>query len=166
MDVQAAIRDQYHAALAMLRQEIERCPDDLWLAGEHPRAFWRIVYHALFFTHFYLQPSLETFRDWEKHRPESQCLENVPWPPFGVPQVVEAYSKEEMLEYWDVCDAAIDDGVNRLDLDAPECGFPWYQMRKLNHQLMNIRHTQQHVGQLAELLYAAGVELDWIGSGP
>ena len=30
---------------------------------------------------------------------------------------------------------------------------------------MNIRHIQQHVGQLTELSYQAGVDLDWIGQG-
>lgn len=35
-------------------------------------------------------------------------------------------------------------------------------MSKLSHELMNLRHTQGHVGQLSELLMARGIDTDWI----
>jgi len=35
MDVRAALKSQYHAALATLKQAIDRCPDDLWTAQGH-----------------------------------------------------------------------------------------------------------------------------------
>lgn len=166
MDTRAALKSQYHGALAMLRQAIERCPDDLWAAGEHPRTFWRIAYHALFSTHFYLQPDMDAFRPWEGHREDANFLNNVPWPPHGLPKVVPAYTREDLLAYWQLCDAMIDGDIDRLDLDAQECGFPWYRMPKLDHQMMNIRHIQQHVGQLAERLVAAGADPDWMGTAP
>jgi len=166
MDIQATLKNQYHAALAMLRQTIERCPDDLWTAGDHPRTYWRIAYHALFFTHLYLQPNEETFRPWEGHREDCQFLEALPWPPHDQPKIADPYTKQEMLDYWRFCDAMIDEAVDRLDLDAPDCGFGWYDMPKLDHQLMNIRHVQQHAGQLAERVYPAGVDLDWVGRVP
>ena len=34
-------------------------------------------------------------------------------------------------------------------------------MSKLSHELMNLRHTQGHVGQLSELLMARGIDTDW-----
>ncbi|MBI3946259.1 MAG: DinB family protein [Armatimonadetes bacterium] len=166
METRAALKSQYHAALAMLRQAIERCPDDLWTAGEHPRAFWRIAYHALFYTHLYLQPNHDAFRPWEEHRDDCQFLDAVPWPPHAQPPEVAPYAREQLLAYWRFCDEMIDAGVDRVDLDAPESGFPWYRMPKLDHQMVNIRHIQQHVGQLAERLIPAGADPDWIGSGP
>ena len=33
--VRAALKTQYHAALAMLRQAIELCPDAIWRSDEH-----------------------------------------------------------------------------------------------------------------------------------
>jgi len=36
-------------------------------------------------------------------------------------------------------------------------------MPKLEHQLMNIRHLQQHTGQLAELLNQVEVDTAWFG---
>lgn len=143
----------------MLRETIELCPDDLWTAGEALRPFWRIGYHALFYTHFYLQPDEAAFQPWDKHRPECHVLE---WGPDEVPKTFAAYTRSEMLEYWQLCDGAIDAGVDRLDLNAPECGFPWYSMPKLEHQLLNLRHLQQHVGQLAERLNLAKIETEWI----
>jgi hypothetical protein len=163
VNVQASLKSQYHGALAMLRKAIEQCPDDLWLAGEHPRTTWRIAYHALYFTHFYLQPDVEAFRPWEGERPETPCLENTPWPPHGVPMVVEPYTRQELMAYWCLVDGMIDEGIDRLDLNAAECGFPWYRMGKLEHQIMNIRHTQQHVGQLSQILASAGADPEWEG---
>lgn len=160
MDVRQALKGQYHAALAMLKQCIERCPDDLWTAGDRPRSFWRTAYHALFFTHLYLQPSEADFVPWELHRDGYQDIWPDEWPDDKRPV---PYSKDELLQYWSQCDGMVDPVVDKLDLDSPTTGFHWYDMPKLDHQIMNIRHIQGHVGQLSELLMAAGVDTDWVG---
>ncbi len=164
MDVRSALKGQYCAALGMLRQTIERCPEPVWLSGEHPRTYWRIAYHALFYTHLYLQPDLESFVPWSGHRADSNHIEALPWPPHAEPPACEPYARGDVLAYLDELTGMIGHGVDALDLDAPSCGFHWYHMPKLDHQMMNIRHIQQHAGQLAERLYAVGVELDWIGT--
>lgn len=154
MDVRGALKSQYHSSLAMLRQAIERCPDDVWLSGTHPRLYWRVAFHALFFAHFYLQPDCDSFEPWDGTRRDAMDIE-------GGPPVVEPCTRAEMLEYWAEVDAQIDPGVDRLDLDAPTCGFPWYQLPKLDHQVLNIRHIQEHCGQLACWLQPHGVDIDW-----
>jgi len=164
MDLRAVLKSQYHAALITLKQTIDRCPDDLWLGGDHENPVWRIAYHALFFTHLYLQPDEKAFRPWEHARPEYQVFGATPWPPHQAPKIGEPYSKAQILEYWGVCDAMIDEGVDRLDLDAPECGFPWYEMGKLEHQLVNIRHIQHHAAQIADrVCLRTRHAVDWIG---
>ncbi len=163
MDVRSALKGQYHAALAMLRRVVERCPEPIWLSGEHPRLVWRIAYHALFCTHLYLQTDSESFVPWSEHRTDSNNIEELPWPPHDMPAKCEPYTREQVLTYLAELTAMIGPGVDALDLDAATCGFHWYDMPKLDHQMMSIRHLQQHAGQLSELLYAAGVELDWIG---
>jgi hypothetical protein len=163
MDVRGALKREYHGSLAMLRQAIERCPEEVWVSGDHPRGYWRIAYHALFFAHFYLQPNVDAFTRWEGHKPDTQSLSDGPWLPNGTPEVVEPYTQQQLLDYLALCDGMIDAGVDRLDLEAQESGFPWYKMPKLDHQIVNIRHIQQHVGQMAELLLAKGVEVDWVG---
>ena len=54
MAVRDALKSQYHAALSMLRQTIERCPEDLWLDETPENAFWHVAYHALFYGHLFL----------------------------------------------------------------------------------------------------------------
>lgn len=52
-----------------------------------------------------------------------------------------------------------------MDLGAEESGFPWHPMSKLEHQLVNLRHLQHHVGQLNDRLRAGvGEGVDWVGS--
>ena len=47
-------------------------------------------------------------------------------------------------------------------------GFWWYgKMPKLDHQVMNIRHTQHHAAQLGDRLkLATGTEVGWVGGNP
>ena len=66
------LKSQYHAALAMLLETIERSPDDVWYNDEQKNSFWQIAYHALFFTHVYLQPKEAAFRPWEHHQRDVQ----------------------------------------------------------------------------------------------
>jgi hypothetical protein len=142
----------------MLRQAVERCPDDLWLAGEHPRNFWRIAYHACFYTHLYLAQNEAAFTRWEKHRDCAGLWSDGVWD--EAPQ--QPFSQAETIEYIDLLMRNLDSALDALDLDHPETGFDWYpNMSKLSHQIMNIRHLQGHVGQLSELLMARGVEIDW-----
>lgn len=144
----------------MLRQCIEKCPDDLWQAGEHPRTFWRIAYHAAFYTHFYLSPTMDDFRPWERHQGQAKIL----WDDdeTGLPPREVTYSQSELVGYIDALSARIDELVAANDLSSSESGFDWYPIPKLDHQLVSVRHLGTHVGQLQELLYARGIDLDWV----
>src|SRR5262245_64658755 len=66
------LKSQYHASLAMLRQTIEKCPDDLWYSKDQINAFWQTAYHTLFFTHLYLQPNDAAFKPWKHHQANVQ----------------------------------------------------------------------------------------------
>jgi hypothetical protein len=144
----------------MLRIAIERCPQDMWADRDHPRAFWRIAYHTLFYTHIYLGKSDAEFVPWKKHQGPNPSLAMEPWEPGAGPS---PYTKEEILSYCQQCDDMVDRSIDTMDLDAENCGIPWYDMPKLDHQLVNIRHIQQHAGQLSELLMAAGIDTEWVG---
>ena len=62
--LRAALKSQFHAALAMLKQAIEQCPDDLWVSRDPTNPFWRLTYHTLYFVHLYIQPQAKSFRPW------------------------------------------------------------------------------------------------------
>ena len=70
-----AIQSQYLAALEMLRQAIVQCPAPLWADAAYKNPFWHIAYHALFYTHLYLQPSGADFVPWAKHREQYERLD-------------------------------------------------------------------------------------------
>jgi hypothetical protein len=166
MDVRGALKEQYHAALAMLADCIARCPDDLWIAGTHPRAFWRIAFHAAYFTHLYLGQDQDAFRPWPA---SPECYHSL-WKirgdvePYELPETIDVLSHDNALSYIAFVDSLIGPTLDHLDLDAAETGFPWYKgMSKLSHELMSLRHLQGHVGQLSELLMARWIDTKWIG---
>jgi hypothetical protein len=169
--LRAALKSQYHAGLRMLRLAIEACPDDLWAKDAHRNAFWLVAYHVLFYTHFYLEPHADDFRPWERHRPEVQYMSRAA--PGGAGEEgagragderFEPYSKRDLLEYWEACDARVDAAVDALDLTSPESGFYWYAMSKVEHQMLNLRHLGHHAGQLYDRVRSAtGRGVDWVG---
>jgi hypothetical protein len=165
MNIQSALKSQYHAALKTLRHAIEKCPDAYWNdTADLPVPFWRVAYHTLFFAHFYLQQDQHSFKPWALHREEANYLDKAPGDTPRPPKPCEPYRREDLLEYWSICDEAIDRGVDALDLSAPQCGFPWYKMPTLEHQIVNIRHIQNHAAALAtRLRRAAGISVPWVG---
>jgi len=162
-----ALIEQYHAGLAMLAQSVENCPQELWTSGTHPRTFWRIAFHAAYFTHLYLGQSVDSYQPWPARPEDFAELWQEPWSvePYELPEDFEPYKKNQILDYIAYIDSLIDSTVEALDLDVQGTGIPWYKnMSKLSHQLLNLRHLQGHVGQLSELLMASGDDLnpDWI----
>src|SRR4030042_1878081 len=107
MDMRKVIKSQYHASLDMMRQAIVKCPDALWVSTEPKNHYWRIAFHALFYTHLYLQTTEGDFVRWSKHRDEGQFLGALPWPPHAEPKISRPYDKEELLEYVDFCYAEV-----------------------------------------------------------
>lgn len=157
MDIRAALAGQYHAAYRMLRECVEKCPDDMWLGGTFPRTYWRIAYHAVFYGHLYLGQGEATFVPWAKQRQHAEEL----WLEDAVE--VEVLSRQEVMEYIDHVRSLVDPTLATLDLDTSDSGFPWYpRITKLEHEILSIRHIQGHVGQLSELLMAQGIETSWI----
>ena len=60
----------------------------------------------------------------------------------------------------------MEEQVDSLDLEA-ESGFYWLPFDKLELQIYNIRHIQQHTGELCERLGARGdIEVGWVGTKP
>lgn len=160
MKTKEIIKSQYYASLAMLRQAIEECPDSLWQSGGYKNQFWHVVFHVLFFTHFYLGRSEDAFIPWEGHRDEIVSLE----PDELDAQAWTPYTKDELLDYHQYCADEVEGFVNALDLEA-ESGFYWLPFNKMELQFYNIRHLQHHTGELSERLGTKGeIEVDWVGS--
>jgi hypothetical protein len=162
MDVKRALIDQYGAALEMLKQAIIKCPAARWNDAQDRKKFWQVAYHTLFYTHLYLHDGLKDFKPWAKHRQDYHQLRSLP----EKVAIGEPYSREEVLEFFELCQQTVEDKVSFLDLEA-ESGFDWLPFSKLELQLYNIRHIQHHAAELIEWLGATqGIDVDWVGMAP
>ncbi len=164
------LKSQYHAALAMLRETIERCPEDLWLDARPRNAFWQVAYHVLFFAHLYFGDDEASFSRWPEHQRENQnedAIANESDTKSSLPLLPRPYSKDQVLRYWSFVDERIDAAVDALDLSRRDSGFSWYKMSKLELQLLNLRHIQHHAAQLADRLRSTkGLGTRWVGARP
>jgi hypothetical protein len=166
MNIKDVLKSQYHAALEMLKQAIFACPESLWDDKDHKNRFWHIAYHALFYTHLYMQPTEQDFIPWTKHKEPYNFMGPLPWPPHDEPEIGEPYSKAEILAYHEKVRTEVEATIDSIDLEA-ESGFYWIPLRKMELQFYNIRHLQHHAGELCERLGTeAGIDVDWIGMKP
>lgn len=158
MLIPTALKNQHHAALAMMREAIERCPEEVWTGGEFPRNYWRICYHALGYLHLYLYEDVQSWKKWPKHKLECTWLDGdaVPNDP--------PYSREELLEVVELIDSEVDHRIDSLDLNAEDCGFAWYpNVSQVELLILSLRHFHGHLGQLHEILIANGEDVKWLG---
>jgi hypothetical protein len=166
MELRQALKEQYHAGLAMLAECVEKCPEEMWLEGKHSRTFFRIAFHAAFGTHVGMGQNEAAFQPWPRRREgshEGLWEDPAHVEPYELPEGAESYGRNEMLDYIRFVDTLVDPTVDQLDLASDETGFSWYpNMSKLSHELMNLRHIQGHVGQLSERLMAKGIDTNWI----
>jgi len=142
----SAIRRQFHAAIDMLANAIEACPDSVW-SGNGRGAFWYLAYHVIFFLDLYLARVGEA--------------EFQPPPPFDKGELEDevvlpdhAYSKDELLAYLNHCREKLDavmTGMTEAWVSAP-CPFDYRAMSNGELLLYNMRHVQHHAAQLNLLL--------------
>ncbi len=146
MNMRQVIQSQYLAALAMLKQAIVKCPPDMWDAPQDKDKSWFKAYHALYYAHLYLQDTREDFVRWRKH---------------GKPVTSAPLSKEEILEYLGFVEQEVARRVPVINLQAGS-GFHELRIDKLELQFVNIRHIQQHTGELYERLGTRrNIKLAW-----
>jgi hypothetical protein len=182
MDLAAIVISQYQASLEMLKETIARCPESVWDASGDKNRFWHTAYHALFFTHLYLEDSEEAFTPWIKHREGYEDLEtgqdldpdnytiqeylslcHQRYEDFEDWQLLEPYDKYTLLEYLAFCQQHVAERVPRLKLEERE-GHGDRTLVTLELQLYSIRHLMQHTGELMERLGArTGAEIEWVG---
>lgn len=137
---------QFGAAIDMLENAMAACPDDLWADLSQHVQFWYVVYHTLFWLDLYLSGSVEGFAP-----PAPFNLDELD--PVGIfPDRV--YTKRELQAYLDYCRAKCHETIESLtDEDARRiCKFRWGEPTFTELLLYNLRHVQDHVGELNLLL--------------
>jgi hypothetical protein len=156
----SGIRQQFHAAIDMLANAIEACPESVW-SGPAPRAFWYLAFHVLFFLDLYLSGV-----DEPQFRPP---------PPFGLTELEPGfvpperiYRKDELLGYVEHCRKRLDTVMAAMTeaWAANPCPIPYRAMSNGELLLYNMRHVQHHAAQLNMLLrQRTNSAPDWVSKG-
>lgn len=151
------LRQQFGAALEMLGNALEACPDELWTDRTRRPQFWYVVYHALFFTDLYLSGSAEGFAP-----PQPFTLAELD-PAGRVPD--RAYGKDELRGYLTYCRAKSVRTIDGLTAESAQQrgGFSWVDLSAAELLLYNMRHVQHHAAQLNLMLrQTVGVAPVWV----
>ncbi len=155
-----ALKSQYHATLKMHKSCIESCPDTLWQDPSYKNRFWHISFHTLFYTHLYLHDSENHFEAWENHLEQYEYLK---YRSDNYLTDKAIYSKQDLLEYLQLCQARVDSYLTSVNFSEPS-GFSWLPFNKLELHFYNVRHTQHHTAQLGDRLReSADIGVRWIG---
>jgi len=137
---------QFGAAIDMLGNAVDHCPDALWGDRSKKPEYWYLVFHTLFWLDLYLSGPVEGFKP-----PAPYGLEELD--PAGVlPDRV--YTKAEMKTYLGHCRAKCRSVVESLtDARAAErLQFGRGEGSFVELLLYNMRHVQHHTAQLNLIL--------------
>jgi hypothetical protein len=145
MDIKQILQSQYLAAFAMFKQAIDRCPTEAWDNPKDKDRFWFVAYHTFRYAHQYLKARGKGYPHWE------QRLHSNPGKPF---------SKEEVLERLAMVERDVVEQISIMDLNE-KTGATGHLANKLELQIYNIRHIQQHTGELYQRLSDYPVKLGW-----
>ena len=128
----------------MLKDAIEKCPDDVWLDDRVTNRYWQIAYNVLYYTHLYLHVDEKSARPWPGIK--SRCVspsaltnprleDDQSLPKFAAP--LERYR----FGVGAICADAVD-SAHQSSVSTDERGFgdPWAssnivpQRRHMQHQ--------------------------------
>ena len=146
MDIKKVIQSQYLASLAMLKQAVVKCPPEAWDNLRDKDRFWFVAYHTLYYAHRYLKAQDKGYARWERRQHTQQ----------GVP-----FSKEEIFERLALVGQDVTGQIPLMKLDG-KSGYAGFLTNKLELQLYNIRHIQEHAGELYQRLSASNIKLPWV----
>ena len=67
---------QFDASFLLLKQCAERCPEEQWDKPVLKLRFCQVVFHAIFFTDFYLEPSEGSMQSQQFHRDHPELFQD------------------------------------------------------------------------------------------
>jgi hypothetical protein len=163
-EIPHAVRSQLIASLNMLKDCIDRCPENEWNEKHNDHPFSQVVFHTLFDCDLNLSFDENDLRNQRFHK------ENVQ--EYGEYEELEdkirnrVYEKSFIIKYYAHCIEKVFQLTNNEindDMILPKNDF-YKTMTKLERYINCIRHTQHHVAQLGFRLQLLTMkEMDWIG---
>jgi hypothetical protein len=142
----AILWPQLGAAIDMLENAMDVCPETLWGDRTQQPEFWYLVFHTLFFLDYYLAESAAGFAP-----PAPFTLDELD-PAGELPE--RPYTKDELRTYLAHSRAKCRAAVAALtDEKARERRtFPVGELSVVELLLYNLRHVQHHTAQLNLIL--------------
>lgn len=154
-DFKGILWSQFGAAIDMLENAIDACPDAVWSdPSKRPEwppndvvGYWYLVYHTLFWLDFYLSDAPEG-----EFRPPAPFTLDEMDPSGLLPE--RPYAKDEMRAYLQHCRRKCQAAIAALDeKDAFERTVRTRPDTSVAELLLyNMRHVQHHTAQLNLLL--------------
>lgn len=166
MDVVTVLESQYLAALKALRATTQQCPAKFWTDATTGAPFWRVTYHTLWYTAFYLNQDPEpTEPPWEDHIHEYQFIGPIWWDDNRLPAEGEPYTQQQLMSFHDQMVRIVQTKLPTIDLDGKST-FYWIPTTWLEVMIYSIRHIQHHAGALSQRLRSgANVDVAWVRMG-
>lgn len=143
--VKSMTRGQFEAALCMLKECLEKCPEEHWDGKIANDTFRQVAYHTLFYVDYYTSPNESDFTLRELHARGGD---------ERTQEVSAGLSKEESLAYLAICRQKATEAIaaeTAESLQGPS-GFSRQQFLRGELHVYNMRHMQHHVGQLSAYL--------------
>lgn len=151
-----ACRMNYEAIFKMLDEIIKLCPDELWNVRTDEPPFWQQLYHAIFYTDFYISEAMWTFKKPAFAEEKANDL---------IYSASETPTREQMQNYLEEakknCMSALEKMTpEQLEGENP---FHWTGPTPAHRLIYNIRHTQHHIGRLNSMLARkTGKSVNWV----
>ncbi|HEY7784567.1 MAG TPA: DinB family protein [Pyrinomonadaceae bacterium] len=147
MDLQFrdVIWHQFGAAIDMLENAINACPEEVWNDRSRNPQFWYVAFHTLFWLDLYLADSLETFTPPAPFTIAEIESEQVPETPYTKAQL-QKYLEHGRRQCREWISGVTDDQL------VCRCPFEWVEGTNAELMLYNMRHVQHHAAQLNLIL--------------
>jgi hypothetical protein len=163
-EISKGLMSQLIASLYMLKDCIDRCPNNEWNGKHNDYPFSQVVFHALF------DCDINLSKDENDLKGQLFHLENRK--EFGNYEELEnrirenLYKKEFISKYYEHCLCKIRiTMINTRNDELIEPNSDFYKsMTKMERLINCIRHTQHHAAQLGlRLQILTDKEMDWVG---
>ncbi|MHA2226466.1 MAG: DinB family protein [Candidatus Hodarchaeales archaeon] len=157
-----AFQEQYGAAIEMLEQVIQNCPEIVWNDRTSGPPFWQVAYHTMWYLDWYLGRSneeRETFKPMFNEK-RFEKLEKLP---------EETLSREKIKTYLFDIKKKCKNRLEQLTLEEliQPSVFEWHGSSILSSLIYNIRHVMLHIGALNSRLLRKGIKLEnWVSQAP
>jgi hypothetical protein len=141
-----AVWQQFGAAIDMLANAMDQCPEEVWSDRTQNPEFWYVAFHTLFYLDLYLSDSEIGFK---------------PPAPFTLDEMDErglmperVYTKDELRAYVKHGRSKCRERIRMMsdEVASRRCGFSWLDLSVGEMLLYNLRHVQHHAGQLNLIL--------------